>query len=100
MTERLDRSVEARRLRRVGAQRRDDDQHAGAGQHDTLGDIARDTHGGDGRSAVDKQILEELLGGSLIDGITADQDEPYATAMRMLLPQPDCIMLALSPAFC
>ena len=49
------------------------------------------------RAAGDAEILEELPRCALVHVVPADCDQPNATTMRTALPQPDCIICALSP---
>ena len=101
MTECLDRGIQSRRLRGIGLQHRDDHKYTRAGEHHALGRVAGDADRRDAGSAGDAQILEELLRCALVDVVTADRRrDPMPTTMRTALPQPDCIICALRPAFC
>ena len=48
----------------------------------------------------DAQVFEELLRCALVDVVAADSDETQRHHDRIALPQPDCIICALRPAFC
>src|SRR6185312_2513661 len=75
MTERLDRRIQSRRLRRIRLQHRDDHQHPRSGKHDTFGRVAGDPDRRDAGATTDAQVFEELFGYALVDVITADSDE-------------------------
>ncbi len=75
MTECLDGGIEPGRLRGIGLQRRDDDEHARAREHYALGYVTGDADRRDSCSARDAQVFQELLGSAFVDVVSTDCDE-------------------------